>query len=525
MPPAADRRQAIALFRYSLIREAADPALSTRERGALVRALAERDHLGPAGERVRVSRNTLDRWIRGWRVGGFEALLPDPRVGRPRVDAGALELAVTLKREQPRRAAAQIARIIAEQRGTSPHERTLERHFRRVGLDRELAATRGGLRAFGRFQAEAPNQLWTADALHGPAVAGRKAYLFAAIDDHSRALVGYRWATAEDTLRLEAALRAGFAARGLPGALYVDNGSPFISRQLERACAVLGIRLVHSRPGQPQGRGKIERVFRTVREQFLVELDTRGGAGDLEELNRLFGAWVEGVYHHRVHAETGQAPMERFLAGAPPRLPTPTELREAFLWAEHRQVTKQAMVSLFGNRYQVDPALVGATVELVFDPFDLAKIQVRYQQRPMGQAVPFQLGRHVHPHATPEADPDQTAPRPSGIDYLALVEQRVAASQRQRIAYASLPPELPAPNPQDPAGPAAATPDQAASGGPTPHASHLGPLGAGLHPGATLTPDPVTASPGPDPTTTPATNIEPAGDAEGRPAIQTEDAS
>src|SRR6266540_1792492 len=372
MPSADDRRQAVALFRYSLIREAADPALGAHERGALVR---------------------------------------------------------------------------------------------------ELAAQRGGLRAFGRFEAEAPNQLWTADALHGPVVAGRKAYLFAAIDDHSRALVGYRWAAAEDTLRLEAALRQGF----------------------------------------------------TAREQFLVELDTRGGAADLDELNRLFGAWVEGVYHHRVHSETGQAPMERFLAGAPPRLPTPEELREAFLWAEHRQVTKQAMVSLFGNRYQVDPALVGATVELVFDPFDLGHIEVRYQQRPMGQAVPFQLGRHVHPHATPENDPQATTPRPSGIDYLAMVEQRTAATHRRRIAYASLP-ELPAP--QDSADPAAATQDQAATGGPTLHdASHLGPLGAGLHPGATLTPDPVTASPGPDPTTTPATNIEPAGDAGGRPTIQTEDAS
>jgi putative transposase len=213
-----DRRQAVALFRYSLIREAADPALGARERGALVRALAERDHLGPTGARVRISRNTLDRWIAAWRRGGFEALLPDPRVGRPRVDAGALELAVTLKREQPRRSAAQIAVVIAERYGHSPHQRTLERHFRRVGLDRELAAQRGALRAFGRFQAEAPNQLWTAGVLHGPVVASRKAYLFAAIDDHSRALVGYRWALAEDTLRLEAALRAGFAARGLPGA-------------------------------------------------------------------------------------------------------------------------------------------------------------------------------------------------------------------------------------------------------------------------------------------------------------------
>src|SRR5215211_3292164 len=147
MPPTDDRRQAIALFRYSLIREAADPALGTRERGALVRALAERDHLGATGARVRVSRNTLDRWIRAWRVGGFDALLPDPRVGRPRVAAELLELAVTLKREQPRRAATQIARIITEQHGSSPHQRTLQRHFRRVGLDRELAPARGSATA------------------------------------------------------------------------------------------------------------------------------------------------------------------------------------------------------------------------------------------------------------------------------------------------------------------------------------------------------------------------------------------
>jgi putative transposase len=334
-------------------------------------------------------------------------------------------------------------------------------------------------------------------------VGGRKAYLFAAIDDHSRALVGYRWALAEDTLRLEAALRAGFAARGLPGALYVDNGSPFISRQLERCLAVLGIRLTHSKPGQPQGRGKIERAFRTVREQFLVELEARGGAGDLEELNRLFGAWVEGVYHHRVHSETGQTPMERFLSGAPPRLPTPTELREAFLWAEHRQVTKQAMVSLFGNRYQVDPALVGATVELVFDPFDLAKIEVRYQQRPMGAAVPFQLGRHVHPHATPQADPAATTPRPSGIDYLAMVEQRIAATQRRRIAYAALP-EPPSPDRQASTGDHAATPDPS-----TPDAAQVGPLGIQLHLPATITP-PHPDQPAPDGTATkPSTNIEP----------------
>jgi putative transposase len=147
----------------------------------------------------------------------------------------------------------------------------------------------------GRFEAERRNELWTGDVLHGPQIDGRKTFLFAFIDDHSRLLAGYRWATREDVLNASRALRLGIAARGLPEATYVDNGSPFVSGQLLRACALLGIGLIHSRPGRPEGRGKIERFFRTVREQFLGEV-AHHPPGSVEELNRSFTAWVESVY-------------------------------------------------------------------------------------------------------------------------------------------------------------------------------------------------------------------------------------
>ena len=75
----------IGLFRYGLIWEAADPGLSTRARGRLVRAVAAAEHLDPAGRHVRVSRDTLDRWIRAWRRGGFDALVPSPRQCAPRL--------------------------------------------------------------------------------------------------------------------------------------------------------------------------------------------------------------------------------------------------------------------------------------------------------------------------------------------------------------------------------------------------------------------------------------------------------
>ena len=216
---ADDPRHDRGLFRYSLIHEPADPQGSRRERGRLVRALAARDHVDPTGAHVRVSRVTLDRWIRAYRAGGFAALVPAPRVPAPRTPAAVLEQAVALRREVPGRTGAPVAAILREVSGWSPHERALERYFARVQLPRQLA---GAPRVYGRFEASRPDELWTGDALHGPAIDGRKTYLFAFIDDHSRALTGYRRGLAEDTVRLEVALRAGLAARGIPSGIFVD---------------------------------------------------------------------------------------------------------------------------------------------------------------------------------------------------------------------------------------------------------------------------------------------------------------
>jgi putative transposase len=433
-----DRAREIGLFRYMLIREAADPALSSRQRGRMVRQIAAVEHTGPDGRPVRVTRWTLDRWISRWQAGGFDALVPASRQPAPRTPAEVLQMAVGLKTENPSRSAAQIRRILAAQLGWAPDERTLQRHFTRAGVTGRAGAHP---EVFGRFQAERPNEIWTGDALHGPRIDGRKTYLFAFLDDHSRAVVGARWGFAEDTVRLAAALRPALAARGVPERIYVDNGSAFVDAWLLRACAKLGIKLTHSTPGRPQGRGKIERFFRTVNDQFVVELAAGDGhpgraITDLAELNRLFTAWVETVYHRQVHSETGAAPLGRWMTGAPFAIPDPNDLAEAFAWSAWRTVSKTALVSLHGNRYQVDPTLTGRRVELVFDPFDLTTLAVRADGRDAGQARPFQIARHSHPKARPETPTDP--PRPTGIDYLALIDTEHTTTLAGKVNYAAL---------------------------------------------------------------------------------------
>src|SRR3954462_14249521 len=142
----AERARAVALFRYQLVREAADPGLSTRQRGRLVRALADREHPGPFGTPVRVSRQSLDRWITAWRRGGFDALLPAPRQVTARTPVEVLDMAAALKRENPQRTAAQVVRILRTHLGWAPSESTALRLFAAAGTYRPSRGAGLGVR-------------------------------------------------------------------------------------------------------------------------------------------------------------------------------------------------------------------------------------------------------------------------------------------------------------------------------------------------------------------------------------------
>ena len=230
-----ERAQQVALFRYQLIREAADPALSTRQRGRLVCELAARAHPGPFGDPVSVSRATIDRWIRAWRAGGFDALVPaGPAVhaAHPRGGAGAGRGAETGKPGADRRAGRADP---AGHCGWSPSARTLQRHFERLELRGPGPA--GSRRCFGRFEAARPNELWTGDALHGPPSPAARPTCSPSSTTTARAVMAARWGFCEDTVRLAAALRPALAARGVPEAIYVDNGSAFVDAALKRAAA------------------------------------------------------------------------------------------------------------------------------------------------------------------------------------------------------------------------------------------------------------------------------------------------
>ena len=435
----------VALHRWAVIAEAANPRLSGPERGAVVRAIAARFHVHPDGSQRCYSRTTLDRWLRAWRTGGLAALAPKERSdsGGVRRDRELFDEAVSLRLELPTRSAAAIADILWRHHQVRVPERTIAAHLRARGLHR--AALSADPKVFGRYEAEAPNERWITDVLVGPWVpypktgSSFRARLFLIVDDHSRLLIHGRFHRLENTRAGQEVLRAAIIRRGLPTVLYCDNGAPFANAALSRTCAVLGIRLIHSKPYSPQGRGKQERLNRYIRERFIAEAE-HGGIDDLPELNDSFEAWAEQVANRRIHDETGQAPIVRWETGGPPRAADPGRLADAFRWSTTRRVTRTATVSLEGNSYSVDPVLVGRRVELRYQPEDLERIEVFLDGHPAGIAKPFVIGRHAAKAVPQAARPD---PIPTGIDYLGMVAAAHDAEIVGAISYANIPPFAP----------------------------------------------------------------------------------
>jgi putative transposase len=417
------RREQIALHRFGVIAEATPERLNTAERGAIVRRIASATHTDPDGSMRRYSRQSIDRWLRAWRSGGLRALEPVERsdTGAVRSHPELFTEAASLRLELPSRSSAQIASILFHRHGVRVSERTIRQQLRQRGLNREALAAEP--KVFGRYEAERPNERWITDVLVGPYVpyprttSSVRARLFLIVDDHSRLLVDGRFFAHENARACQELLRRAIIHRGVPEVFYADNGAPFKNSWLARTCAVLGIRLVHSKPYSPEGRGKQERLNRYIREAFLAEA-THHGIASLDELNDLFTAWAEQVCNRRVHGETKQVPIERFETGGPHRQASPELVREAFRWSATRKVTRTATVPLEGNSYSVDPALVGRRVELRFEPEELAKIEVYLDGKPAGVATPFVTSRHTH-RAVPQAA--RPEPAETGIDYLGLV--------------------------------------------------------------------------------------------------------
>ncbi|MEX2372826.1 MAG: DDE-type integrase/transposase/recombinase, partial [Dehalococcoidia bacterium] len=342
----------IANFRYGVVAPVVVQPLNRGEQARMLRELAGRDYNIPFSKSTRVGERALERWLSLYRKGGLEALKPKERSdsGNSRaVPEEVLEKAKALRKEMPERSVPQIITVLelAGEVGKGQLKQSTLR--RQLGPADKAASPRPKPRR--RFETPWRNHTWQGDChhtlyLHDPEAKGknRQAYLLAFIDDYSRYVTHGEYYFEERRPKLEDAFKKAVLKFGVPSHLYCDNGAIYSGQHLQRIAGELGFHLIHSRPGMPEGRGKIEKFFQFVDKSFKPEayaLIASGKLSTLEELNQYFWAWLEIAYHQKPHGSIKRTPKERFEGDQTPlRRLDPLKVRQSFLWQEKRRVDK-----------------------------------------------------------------------------------------------------------------------------------------------------------------------------------------
>ncbi len=395
-----DQKKMVAAFRFGVICDFVNgPRLEYGERERLLKEKCGRKWTIPFSAKTSIGRGTIQRWARLYKDGNekLESLYPQNRCdkGKSRsIDEDTESSLIDVRKKFPGATAEGMIKEMNEENLVTPGVVLNFSNVYRVLHSHDLMRPKIGKPEDRRkFEAQFPNDLWQSDVMHGPRVdfesKRKKTYLIAIIDDHSRLVPHAQFYFSEKLEFYIDAFENALLKRGLPRKLYVDNGAAFRSHHLKYIAASLGIALIHARPYKPQGKGKIERWFKTVRSRFLPTFTGK----TIEELNSGLETWLE-EYHLRKHGATGQSPFERFTSNMECLRAAPKKLKDHFRKTARRKVAKDRTITLNGRLFEGPVSLIGKRVELLYHESKPEAVEIVFDKKSYGPARPVDL--HVN---------------------------------------------------------------------------------------------------------------------------------
>ena len=383
---------------------------------ARIQAVSQMDFTDEDGNPRRFTWRTIQTWYSRYQKHGVTVM-----ENKPRADKG------KTRKLQPEVLLEAVRAVLPKMHGKTPKRATLYRLCIEQGLlTRGQVAPNTFSRLVKEYEMLKPddetshkirlafakahaNEMWQADTLYGPYVtlAGTavQTRLIAFIDDASRVCCHGQFFAAENVDTLIECLRAAFYKRGVPESLYVDNGSIYSSKEIIQICARVGCLLAHTPVRDGAAKGKVERFFRTVRDQFLCrQLDL----SSLEALNRQFNQWVEENYNAQIHSVLGMSPLDRFaLDRARIKFLPPNQANdELFFVEEERQVRADNTFSFKSIRFEAPRHLPNRTLQIRFQrKAPTTRVIVYYKGERMGEAKPLDAVANDRPPAPRSAPP------------------------------------------------------------------------------------------------------------------------
>ncbi|REE91529.1 Mu transposase-like protein [Paenibacillus taihuensis] len=344
-------------------------------------------------EQTGLSERTLRRYLAKYREEGFGGLKPKGKGRQPSeatIPQDVLEQAILLRREVPSRSVAQLIQILEWEGRIQPGEikrSTLQEKLAQRGYStRHMRMYAESGVAARRFQQRHRNRLWHSDLKYGPYLpigpngTMKQVFLVTFIDDATRFVLHGAFYPVMDKTIVEDCFRHAIQKFGVPESVYFDNGKPYRTKWMTRACSKLGIWLLFAKPYSPEATGKVERFNRVV-DAFLSEAALEKPK-TLERLNELFQVWLSECYQNKPHSalENKRSPETVYRSDKKAlRFVDPDELANAFLHCETRKVDKSGCISFMDRKYEVGLPFIGCTVDVVFDPADISELSIEYE--------------------------------------------------------------------------------------------------------------------------------------------------
>ncbi|MDO5133791.1 MAG: DDE-type integrase/transposase/recombinase [Eubacteriales bacterium] len=419
-----------AIKRYQMIAPLLDPDIDNEKRCQLREAIAVREG---------ISARTIYRYEEKYRNGQFEGLLPMNRGKRrsqklPENWDEIVGEAIMLKREVPKRSVRTIITIL-ELEGWAPpgiiRRSTLQKYLYDAGFGvKQMKRTAERAESSSRrFCRPHRMELVQGDIKYGPDIRTKDGklihtYLSSLIDDHSRLILQSQFYDNQKAEIVEDTFHRALLKFGKWDSTYLDNGKQYISKQLHKSCARLGIRILHAKPYECQAKGKIEAFHKTA-DRFIAEIRA-AHVHSLEELNEKWKYFLEEDYQKKPHEgiaeyyrsgdvevpSCGISPQQEFNRDERQlKFIDVSVVSEAFTHHETRKIDNVGCFDFGGRKYEASAAYANLEVEIAYDPLNTETIEVHRGKMDVIHAHPLRIGsfadrKPVRPLAMTNEDPE-----------------------------------------------------------------------------------------------------------------------
>jgi len=367
-------RQEIALFRYSLIAPLLTETYTQKTAKEYLKEISAKEYDTPQGMKREYAPETVKEWLRIYRKYGIDGLYPKGRSDKGKLrklSAKAKEFIIKSKKQSPKRSGKSIYNELIARGYISVGDISLST-IQRFLSKSNLTAKKLDPVERKAFEFEFPNDCWQSDISVGPYlyIDGKKhkTYIVAILDDASRLVVHAEAFYHEKLIALHSVLKKSIAKKGVPKKLFVDNGKVYKSSQMQLICAGIGTILCYAKPYSPQSKGKIERWFRTLHDQWMNVIDWNK-FGSLRELNESLDNYVR-KYNSQIHSSTNQSPIDKFMQNIDKVrfIPNKKELDYMLYYRVLRKVKNDSTISLYKVLFEVPMKFIGEKINIRYAP-------------------------------------------------------------------------------------------------------------------------------------------------------------